>query len=158
MARRATIAMIRHLAGLLALAFALLIPSAVQAPTDPVTALAPVELWSDGFLDLRGIVVDPVGNVYVADREARTVTRIAPDRTKTILASNLERPIGLAFDLQGRLLIAEEKAGRVVRLETTGVLTPLISNVKQPRWLAMHENGTLYQGKKPFMNCSMCRV
>lgn len=79
----------------------------------PITALAPVEIYADGFSDLRGLAVDEAGHVFVADGEAGTVTRIAPDLTQTIVASGLERPIGLAFDAQGHLLIAEERAGRV---------------------------------------------
>ncbi len=108
------------------------------------TAVSPLEVYADGFLDLRGIALDGDGNVFVVDREAGTVTRIARDRSRLVVASGLERPIGLALDLDGRLLIAEERAGRVVRLEANGGRTPLVTGVKQPRWLAVHEGGTLY--------------
>ncbi|MBI4253798.1 MAG: IPT/TIG domain-containing protein, partial [Candidatus Rokubacteria bacterium] len=110
----------------------------------PLTALDSFEIYADGFQDLRGIAVDAAGNVFVADRGAGTVTRIAPDRTTSVVASGLERPIGLAFDLAGRLLIAEEKAARVVRLEANASRTPLVTGIKQPRWLAVRDNGTLY--------------
>jgi RHS repeat-associated protein len=122
----------------------LLLGPAVAEAVQPLTALDPVEVYADGFQDLRGIAVDAAGNVFVADRAAGTVTRIAPDRTKTLVASGLERPIGLAVDLAGRLLIAEEKAARVVRVEPSGPRTPLVTGVKQPRWLAVREDGTLY--------------
>jgi hypothetical protein len=77
-----------------------LLPSTSQAQ-QTLTALDPVETWADGFVALRGIAVDGAGNVYVADREAATVTRIAPDRTKAVVASGLERPIGLASTWKG---------------------------------------------------------
>ncbi len=114
-------------------------------PDQPISSrLAPVELWADGFQDLRGIAADAAGSVYVADREGGTVTRIEPDQTRTVIASHLERPIGLAFDSTGRLLVAEERAGRVVRLQGTGARTPLVSKIKHPRWLAVDEQGRVF--------------
>src|SRR3972149_6911735 len=98
-----------------------------------LTALDPVEIYSDGFGNLRGIAVDPAGNVFVADRAAGTVTRIAPDRTKTVVASGLERPIGLAFDLTGGLLIAEQREARVVRLRPGGAPAPPPTGGQQAR-------------------------
>ena len=121
-----------------------LIPSASGAPEQPVAALAPLEILAAGFGSLRGVVVDSQGNVYVADREAGTVTRIAPDQTRVPMATGLERPIGLALDLDGRLLVAEERAGRVVRVEADGRRTPVMSDVQQPRWLAVSETGRLF--------------
>ena len=110
----------------------------------PLAALDPVEIWADGFGDLRGLAVDPAGNVFVADRALGSVTRIAPDGTRTLVASGLDRPIGLAFDPLGRLLVAEERAGRVVRLQSGGRPTGLVVGVKQPGWLATLEDGTLF--------------
>lgn len=119
-----------------------LAPSTARAGAP--TSVGPLEIHASGFLDLRGIAVDGEGNVFVADREAGTVSRIARDLSRVVVASGLERPIGLALDLGGRLLIAEERAGRIVRVETGGGLTPLVTGVKQPRWLAVREDGTLY--------------
>lgn len=119
-------------------------PSTAAAKSRPIQALAPLEVIAGGFRDPSGLAVDAAANVYVADRDAGTVTRIAPDRTRTRIASGLRRPIGLAFDSAGRLLVAEEKAGRVVRVEATGARTPVADGIKQPRWLAGGENGTLY--------------
>ena len=106
-----------------------LLPLSSAAPPDPVSALAPVEIWADGFLGLRGVAVEASGAVFVADRKAGTVTRIAPDHSRAIVASGLERPIGLALDAEGRLLIAEERAGRVVRVEADGTRRPVIAEI-----------------------------
>ena len=135
---------VRGVVPLLALALLTLALPRPAGAGHALTALDPVEIYSDGFQDLRWIAVDPAGNVFVSDRAAGRVTRIAPDRMKTIVVSGLDRPIGLAFDLTGRLLIAEERAARVVRLEPGGTLTPLVTGIKQPRWLAVREDGTLY--------------
>src|SRR5437879_6865257 len=134
-------------ARLVGLSLLMFLPSAAHAPSvagnSPV-ALAPVSVWARGFLQPRGVAVNVHGAVYVADRLAGTVTRIAPDQSMTTVARGLERPVGLAFDAKGRLLVAEERAGRVTRLEASGARSTLVSGVKQPRWLDVGEDGTLF--------------
>ena len=123
------------------------LPSAAHAPSvagDSPIALAPASVWARGFLQPRGVAVNVHGVVFVADRLAGTVTRIAPDQSMTVVARGLERPVGLAFDSEGRLLVAEERAGRVTRLERHGARTTLVSGVKQPRWLDVAEDGTVF--------------
>jgi RHS repeat-associated protein len=125
----------------LALVSALAVPArAHHVPAAP----DPFDVVADGLGDVRGLVVDAEGSLFVADRAGGTVARIAPDGSKTVVASRLERPIGLALDALGRVLVAEERAGRVVRLEPNGMRTPLVAGVKQPRWLAVGDDGTVY--------------
>src|SRR4030095_2937250 len=127
-----------------ALAAALLltiIAGSVPASSPSITALAPFEIVADGFGSLRGLAIDAEERVYVADREAGTVTRLDAGVSR-ILARRLERPVGVAVDSQGRVLVAEERAGRVVRLDAGGP-TPIVQGIKQPRWLAS-DGGTLY--------------
>src|SRR2546430_8863529 len=131
---RALVALVLTLAGLA--------PSA--AAEQAVSAFAPFETLADGFVDVRGIVVDAAGDVFVADRASGIVWRIASDGTRVAVPSGLDRPVGLALDPSGRLLIAEERAARVARVEANGSLTTLVSGIKQPRWLAVREDGTLY--------------
>ena len=116
---------------------------------DPVrssglVALAPVDVLADGFLEVTGIVVDGNDNVYVADRQAGTVTRVTPDHRRTTVATGLARPTGLALDDAGRLLIAEENADRVSRLAANGRLSVLVRGIKAPRWLVFDDDGVLY--------------
>src|SRR5262245_4199400 len=123
------------------------LPAAAHAPSaggsQPV-ALAPVSVWARGFLQPRGLAVDSDGAVYVSDRGAGSVTRIAPDQSTTVALRGLERPVGLAFDVEGRLLVAEERAGRVTRREANGSRITLVSGIKQPRWLDVAEDGTVF--------------
>jgi sugar lactone lactonase YvrE len=112
-------------------------------------ALAPVEVVADGFRDARGVVVDDEDNVFVADHAAGTVTRIARDAqtgliTRSLFATSLRAPVGLALDARGRLLVAEEKAGRVLRFEADGTRGVVATRLEHPRWLATDERGTIY--------------
>ena len=118
------------------------LPSTSHAPAHRVHALAPVELVADGFRQPAGVLVDEPGAIFVSDRKAGTITRIAPDGSRALIVTGLKRPVGLALD-QGRLLIAEAGRGRVLRLEPSGALTVLASGIKHPRWLAADE-GTVY--------------
>src|SRR5207247_5471421 len=128
---RALVALVLTLAGLA--------PSA--AAEESVSALAPVETLADGFVDVRGIVVDAAGDVFVADRASGIVWRIASDATRVAVATGLERPVGLALDPRGRLLIAEERAARVARVGADGSLTTLVSGGEQARGLGVREDG-----------------
>src|SRR5262245_50979119 len=119
------------------LGLALSIPSTAGAPVDTIAALAPPEIWIDGFRSIGGIALDSSGVLYVADTEAGTVTRVAPDRSRVLVATGLDRPVGLAVDADGRLLIAEEQGGRVVRVEAGGGRTPLAAGLHHPRWLSV---------------------
>jgi hypothetical protein len=130
-------------AAVLATLLVVLVP-ATSAQYPSISALDPFEVYAEGFGDLRGIVIDGDGNVFVADRQTGSITRVAPDRSHAVIASWLERPIGLALDKEGRLLVAEERAGRVIRVEPSGQRTTLVSGVKQPRWLAVSDDGTVF--------------
>jgi sugar lactone lactonase YvrE len=118
------------------------ITGSALAPVQPITALAPFEVVADGFGSVRGIALDADDRLYVADREAGTVTRLGTDGPR-VIARRLERPIGVALDPQGRVLVAEERGGRVVRLDPNGP-TPLVAGITQPRWLAVDERGTVF--------------
>src|SRR3989442_12430015 len=103
---RALVALVLTLAGLA--------PSA--AAEQSVSALAPSETLADGFVDVRGIVVDAAGDVFVADRASGIVWRIASDGTRVAGASGLDRPAGRALDPSGRLLISDGRAAPVPRV------------------------------------------
>lgn len=135
----------RHRSTALSLSLvATLIPSAGAMSPLPVAALAPVEIVASGFRSAHGIAVDSAGNVYVADRDAGTITRLTPDGTRLTVARSLQRPIGLALDDDDRLLVVEERAGRVVRVGADGRRTPLVAGLEQPRWVAVGADGTVF--------------
>jgi sugar lactone lactonase YvrE len=128
---------------LLALIAALLLAPAVPASADRLTAVDAFDVYADGFSDLYGVATGGRG-VFVADRRAGIVARIGFDGRTTVVAANLDHPVGVALDGAGRLLIAEEGAGRVVRLEPSGARTVVASGLAQPRWLAAAADGSIY--------------
>jgi RHS repeat-associated protein len=122
----------------------LIVPSTAGGPAANVTALAPVEVWADGLRNVTGLAIDAAGNLYVSDAAAGTVTRVAPDRSRTVVVRGLDQPMGLALDANGRLVICEERGGRVVRVEATGGRTSLATGLRQPRWLAVDARGVVF--------------
>src|SRR5262245_50072230 len=118
-----------------------IIAGSISPPPSSITALAPYEVVADGFGGLRGLAIDADDRVYVADREAGTVTRLDAGGPR-IIARRLGRPAGITIDALGRVLVAEERGGRISRLDASG-LTPVIQGIKQPRWLTS-DGDTLY--------------
>jgi sugar lactone lactonase YvrE len=135
----------RRRAGELGLAFfTLMLPGAGHALPQPVVALAPVEILLDGRSELVGVAVDADGTVYVSDRGSGYVYRLAVDGRLAVVASSLDRPAGLTFDLEQRLLVAEEKAGRILRIDAGGSVTTVVAGIGTPRWIAVSPSGALY--------------
>src|SRR5436305_9837324 len=74
---------------LVGLSLLMLLPSAAHAPSvagDSPIALAPASVWARGFLQPRGVAVNVHGVVFVADRLAGAVTRVAPGQSSTVVA------------------------------------------------------------------------
>ncbi len=70
---------------------ALYLPSTLDsADLSGIDSRAPVEIVADGFLEVRGVAVNLSGLIYVADHKVGTVTQIAQDQSKSIVAESLE--------------------------------------------------------------------
>jgi streptogramin lyase len=108
-------------------------------------------LWSDAQFDFpQGILVDPSGNVIVADSQhqmLRIITATAPRTVMTVAGDNIysdqddtgsaawfRNPVGLALDNQGNLYIADANNGaireHVVAVPPTGD-APTITDAPQ---------------------------
>ncbi len=87
------------------------------------------------------------GSLLVADYPAGTITRLAPgkSRDKTVVASDLAGPLGLALVEEGsqRLLyISEYDSGRLVRLNLdTGERSTVAEGLQQAEGLALTRDG-----------------
>lgn len=88
---------------------------------------------------VRGLVVDPAGNVFAADSDGHVVVKIAPTGVLSLVAGNgikgfsgeggpatdasLNSPFGLALDSAGNLYIADRLNNRVRRVSPSGLIT-----------------------------------
>ena len=89
----------------------------------------------------RGIAVDGLGNLYIADELNFRIRRIDATGTITTVAGNgtsgssgdggpaidaeLTTPVAIAIDALGNLYIADEEANRIRKVDTAGVITTL---------------------------------
>ena len=87
---------------------------------------------------VRGIAVDPAGNIFATDVDNHLVVKIAPDRTLTVVAGNgikgfsgdggpatnasLHTPTGVALDAAGNIYIADSANVRVRRVGLDGTI------------------------------------
>ena len=88
----------------------------------------------------------PNGSLLVADYGAGTVTRLAPgkSRDKTVVASDLQGPLGLALDGEQHLYISEYDTGRLAQLDLeSGTVVTIAAGLQQPEGLAMTGDGHL---------------
>ena len=84
------------------------------------------------------------GSLLVADYGAGTVTRLAPgkSRDKTVVASDLQGPLGLALDGEQHLYISEYDTGRLAQLDLeSGTVVTIAAGLQQPEGLAMTGDG-----------------
>jgi len=62
-----------------------------------------------------GLAFGRSGDLYVAQPQARMVSRIKPDGTRLVFIENLAEPRDPVFDLAGNLFVAETTAGRILK-------------------------------------------
>ena len=77
--------------------------------------------WAAGnvvaFADVAGpvgIAIGHSGDVYVAQPQARQISRISADGKRSDFATNLDEPRDPVFDSHGNLYVAETLAGRIL--------------------------------------------
>jgi glucose/arabinose dehydrogenase len=62
-----------------------------------------------------GLAFGRSGDLYVAQPQARMVSRIKPDGTRLVFIENLAEPRDPVFDSAGNLFLAETAAGRILK-------------------------------------------
>ena len=124
---------------------------AASPPVYQLTTVAGSDLVGDGgpavaaqIAQPEGIVVDPAGNLYIADAANHRVRKVTPAGTIATVAGNghpgfngdggpasaaqLNQPYGLAMDAVGNLYIADYGNQRVRAIGTNGNITTVAGN------------------------------
>lgn len=80
------------------------------------------------FSDPFGVVIDPAGNVLVADDGG--IHRITPEGRDTLVAAGFDTPSALALDRRGNLYVADTGNHAIKKITAAGVVTTLAGNGK----------------------------
>ena len=92
------------------------------------------------------IAVDGMGNIYVADAGANTVSEIlASNGSQVTLASGFNFPLGLALDSSGNIYVADHANGAVKEiLASNESVTTLASGYGHPQGVVVDSSGDVY--------------
>jgi len=124
-----------------------------------VRTLAGSDFTGDGgpasaalFLNLTGVAVDPLGNLYLSDTDAHRVRKIAPNGMTTSFAgtgraglsgdgglaalASLNSPYGVATDYAGSVYIADLGNARIRKITPDGVITTIAGHTPETRMIA----------------------
>ena len=83
-------------------------------------------------------------DLYVTDLTAGTIFKFAPDGSKSIFASGLDTPAGLAFDRTGNLYVAERLSGTILKFAPDGTKSTFASGLSSPTALSFDGLGNLF--------------
>jgi sugar lactone lactonase YvrE len=83
--------------------------------------------------------------LFESDSDGGTIFKFTPDGTKTIFASGLSAPVGLALDAVGNLFEADELSGKIFRFTPDGTKTTFATGLNGPFGLAFDAAGNLFE-------------
>lgn len=120
---------------------------------DPVSGDTTIARTDSG--GANGLALDPTGRLIACEGRARQVTRLNPDGSVTVLASEydgkkLNSPNDLAIDEAGGIYFTDPRYGKrdnmelpeaVYFLATDGTLTQVISDLVRPNGIVLSPNG-----------------
>ncbi|HEX4121551.1 MAG TPA: BACON domain-containing carbohydrate-binding protein, partial [Verrucomicrobiae bacterium] len=104
-------------------------------------------LVSSGLNQPRGVAVDGVGNLYIADTGNNMIKKWieANGTVTTLVSSGLNNPFGVAVDGMGNVYIADTGNNAIKEWTiATSNLTTLVTNVDSPYALAVDRSGNVY--------------
>jgi uncharacterized protein (TIGR03437 family) len=100
------------------------------------------------FLNPMGIAFDAAGALYVVDRDAAVVRKIAADGTISTVAGSggqLRNPFGVAIDPAGNIYVSDTDNQRIARFSPDGRFTSLGDGfLNGPEGIALDAGGNLY--------------
>jgi sugar lactone lactonase YvrE len=109
-----------------------------------------LRLWRS--VPLFSVILFPVsahaaaGDLFEADEGSGTIFKFTSGGTKTVFASGLNGPAGLAFDASGNLFVAEINTGTISKVTRTGTKTTFASGLNGPGGVALDAAGNVFEG------------
>ncbi len=91
----------------------------------------------------RGVALDSVRNLYVADSGNNRVCKITPGGAISVLIDKLSDPESIIIDSNDAVVIADTGNNRVLKLTSAGILSTVTQAVK-PAGVAFDQAGTLF--------------
>jgi sugar lactone lactonase YvrE len=84
-----------------------------------------------------GLAFDAAGDLYVADRQLRSVFRVKPWGALRVIAENLATPEAVAVGQDGEIYVTDSEASRIYRIGAGGGLAVFSTEVGQPKAIAI---------------------
>ncbi|OYQ44331.1 leucine-rich repeat protein [Flavobacterium aurantiibacter] len=107
------------------------------------TLAASVELVGSGFQLPTGVLADPSGTIYVANRNIGKISRIDPNGTISQYFTPLGLPYGLARQTNGSILICEPGNSRISRMSVNSGAIETIANNVNATTVAVQNDGRI---------------
>jgi len=86
-----------------------------------------VSTYKSGFNKPRGVAIDAVGVVYVADTGNNAVKSISSDGTVNTIATGFNSPRGLTVDTSGNIYVADSGNSAVKKITPDGLVSSMSS-------------------------------
>ena len=92
----------------------------------------------------QGLVVDSLGNVYVANSGSNNISQITPLGVSSIFATTGNVPLAIAIDSSGNLYTANNSSNNVTKVTPLGVSSVLGVTDFQPTAITVDSSGNVY--------------
>jgi len=152
--RRGLVVRARHGVPVLCVLAGLLLLGAAPLARAQVTFNGVASVLSTGSITLSepyGTVVDPSGNIYIADFLNNRIVKVNPQGAASVLSisgvSSLSHPDALALDSTGNLYIVDEENERIVEVSPSGsgsVVNLGSVSLSVPQGIAVNPSGNIF--------------
>jgi len=85
------------------------------------------------------------GDLFESDLNSGTINKFAPDGTRSIFATGLNWPNGLAFDSAGNLYEGDQASGSINKFAPDGTRSTFATGLNNPAGLACDRRGNLFE-------------